>query len=275
MTEITQAFDAELDRHYPITKEQIEFFKLNGFIRLKDVFSPELLKHFGDIITRQTIALNTQHLPIEERSTYNKAFLQIMNLWRHDATIREFVFGKRVARIAAELLEVKGVRIYHDQSLYKESRGGITPTHADQFYWPLSSDRTITAWIPLQPVSQDMGPLAFYAQSQHFDYGRDLEISDESERQISSAMQEQNFELVDYPFDLGEISLHLGWTFHRAGANTSNAPRSVMTMIYIDQDIKLVEPCNKPQQNDWDSWCPGVKIGKVVASPINPVVFSA
>ena len=109
------------------------------------------MKHYGDEITRLTIALNTQSVPMEERSTYDKAFLQVMNLWQHSAQVAEFVMGKRLARIAAELLQVRGVRLYHDQSLYKESGGGITPAHADQYYWPLASDRTITAWVPLQP----------------------------------------------------------------------------------------------------------------------------
>jgi hypothetical protein len=35
-------------------------------------------------------------------------------------------------------MEVEGVRLYHDQALFKEAEGGITPWHADQYYWPLS-----------------------------------------------------------------------------------------------------------------------------------------
>jgi len=37
---------------------------------------------------------------------------QLMNLWERDADVRKFVFGTRLARIAAELMGVKGVRIY-------------------------------------------------------------------------------------------------------------------------------------------------------------------
>jgi hypothetical protein len=55
-----------------------------------------------------------------------------MNLWGHSSQVRDFVFGKTLARIAAELLEVDGVRLYHDQSLYEEPSGGITPAHADE-----------------------------------------------------------------------------------------------------------------------------------------------
>jgi hypothetical protein len=66
-------------------------------------------------------------LPFLQRSTYKKAFIQIINLWKKSEKVKEFVFGERLARIATELLGTRGVRIYHDQALYKEPGGGFTP----------------------------------------------------------------------------------------------------------------------------------------------------
>jgi len=263
----------DLARHYPVSRQQVEAFRRDGFIKLKGVFNAAELAHYGQEITRLTIALNTQTLPMEQRSTYDRAFLQVMNLWERGERVREFVFGRRLAEIAATLLEVTGVRLYHDQSLYKEPLGGITPAHADQYYWPVSSDRTITAWVPLQAVPQEMGPLAFYAGSQGVEFGRDLIISDESERAITANMQAHGFRVVDEPFELGEVSFHLGWTFHRAGPNSSSNPRSVMTVIYMDRDMRLIAPTNPHQRNDWEKWCPGAVIGEVIDTPRNPVLF--
>lgn len=48
------------------------------------------------------------------------------------------------------------MRIYHDQALYKEPGGGCTPWHADGYYFPLSSGKILTAWVPLQPVPKVM-----------------------------------------------------------------------------------------------------------------------
>jgi ectoine hydroxylase-related dioxygenase (phytanoyl-CoA dioxygenase family) len=267
--------NVDIDSPYPLTEDQIARFARDGFIRLKNVFDAETLDHFGRAITKRTIALDTQTLPLEERSTYDKAFLQVMNLWREDAVAKEFVFGKRLAGIAAALLQVDGVRLYHDQSLYKEPGGGITPAHADQYYWPVASDRTITAWVPLQAVPQDMGPLAFFQGSQHVEFGRDLGISDESEAAITADMERHGFPIVDGPFDLGEVSFHLGWTFHRAGPNRSHDPRSVMTVIYMDRDMVLKAPENEQQRMDWDKWCPGATVGEVIDTPLNPVLFEA
>lgn len=263
----------DIDRPYEITPEQVAAFRRDGFVRLKQVFTAEELRHYGEEITRLTIELNTQTLPLEERSTYDKAFLQVMNLWEQGGLAQEFVFGRRLAQIAAALLEVEGVRLYHDQSLYKEPGGGITPAHADQYYWPLETDRSITVWVPLQAVPDEMGPLAFFAGSQSVEFGRDLGISDESERKITEAMEEHGFPVASGPFELGEVSFHLGWTFHRAGANRSEQPRSVMTVIYMDRDMRLKAPSNEMQQNDWERWCPGAKIGEVIDTPKNPVLY--
>ncbi len=263
----------DLDTPYALSAAHIAQFRRDGFIKLKDVLSPETLAHYGAEITRLTIALNTQQVPLEERSTYDKAFLQVMNLWEHSAVVTEFVRGQRLARIAAELLEVDGVRLYHDQSLYKEPGGGITPAHADQYYWPLASDRTITAWVPLQAVPNDMGPLGFYARSQSVEFGRDLGISDESEEKISANMARHGFAFDSGPFELGEISFHLGWTFHKAGANVSQNPRAVMTVIYMDANMRLGRALNPIQENDRQQWCPGAVEGAVIDTPKNPVLW--
>ncbi|MGB7737926.1 MAG: phytanoyl-CoA dioxygenase family protein [Steroidobacteraceae bacterium] len=263
----------DTDSHYPLTADQVTFFREHGFIKLRDVLSRATLEYYGREITRLTIGLNTQDKPLEERSTYDKAFLQVMNLWERSPLVGRFVMGQRLARIAAELLEVTGVRLYHDQSLYKEPGGGITPAHADQYYWPLASDRTVTAWIPLQAVPPEMGPLGFFARSQWVELGRDLGISDESEEKISANMARHGLEFMSGGFDLGEVSFHLGWTFHKAAANTSNRARSVMTVIYMDAAMRLVPALNTAQVNDHEQWCPGAVPGAVIDTHKNPVIW--
>lgn len=267
-------FFAELDSAWPLQAEHVEFFREYGFIQLKQVLPAALLAHYGREITRLTIELNTESRPLAERSTYDRAFLQVINLWERSNLVRQFVMGRRLGRIAAALLGVTGVRLYHDQSLYKEPGGGITPAHADQYYWPLASDRTITAWIPLQAVPRAMGPLGFFARSQHADFGRNLPISDESERAITAAMQGRGFDFVEQPFELGDVSFHGGWTFHKAGANISAQPRSVMTVIYMDQQMRLLHPMNESQRNDWQQWCPNAQPGEIIATSLNPVIFA-
>src|SRR5579872_7557032 len=117
---MTEEIKNELTQPYPLTEEQIAFFRKNGFIKLRHVLSPDTIRYVDDTITQEVHRLNTQHLPLDQRDTYGKAFLQIMNIWVYSAPVREIVFSERLARLAADLLEVSGVRLYHDQALYKE-----------------------------------------------------------------------------------------------------------------------------------------------------------
>jgi ectoine hydroxylase-related dioxygenase (phytanoyl-CoA dioxygenase family) len=272
---VVETARGHLDLPYKLTAEAIRHFREKGYVKLKQVLSPEVIEYYGKEITRQVIALNRQQKPLAERDTYGKAFLQIGNIWTHSEIVKEFSFSKRLARIAAELMGVKGVRMYHDQALYKEPSGGFTPWHADQFYWPLSNPNTCTVWAPLQQTPLEMGALAFAAGSHKSDCGRDLEISDDSEKLISEKMQAMNFPYEVGPFDLGEVSYHYGWCFHRAGANTTDKCRSVMTIIYMEDGIRVAQPKNKAQENDWKGCLPGTKIGEIADSPINPVLYRA
>jgi ectoine hydroxylase-related dioxygenase (phytanoyl-CoA dioxygenase family) len=260
----------QIHEPYQLSKASIEFYRSNGYVKLKNVLSAEVLAYYGDVITDLVFKLNKVTKPMEERSTYERAFLQIMNLWREDETAKEFVFSKRLASIAATLMGTDAVRLYHDQALYKEPTGGITPWHADQFYWPLASPNTITVWIPLQATPLEMGPLAFAEKSQVVDIGRDLQISDESEAMMNEALQQ--FEINETPFDLGEVSFHAGWLFHRAGANISGKARKVMTMIYMDKNQRVIPPKNSYQQADWETWLACAPVGSIPDSPLNPIL---
>lgn len=258
---------------YTLTSDQISFYQQNRFIKLKQVFSPEALNWLNETITERVHIMNKETRSLEERNTYGKAFLQLFNLWQEDERVRALVLSRRLGKIAAELMQCEGVRLYHDQALFKEAGGGITPWHADQYYWPLETDKTITAWIPLQATPLEMGPLEFSAGSHAVVEGRELEIGDESETKIRERLKVTDFTHVIEPFDLGEISFHSGWVFHRAGANNSQYMRKVMTIIYMDRDMRLKAPENKNQQLDWDTWCPGAAIGEVINSPINPIIY--
>ena len=262
-----------LETPFNLSQEQIHSFRENGFIKLKNVLSPEVIQYMNETITAEVVRLNTQHLPMEERDTYGKAFLQIMNIWTRSATVKEIVFSKRLGRIAAELMGVEGVRMYHDQALFKEPGGGHTPWHADQYYWPLSNDNTVTAWIPLQETGLELGPVEFSAGSQLLQEGRTFKISDDSEAVIQKKLTLHDFKKIVEPFDAGEVSFHSGWVFHRAGANKTNSMRKVMTVIYMEKDMRLKEPENENQQADWDTWCPGAVVGEVIDTTLNPVLY--
>lgn len=265
-----ESVQAQLGLPYPLTNEQIAQYQRDGYIKLKDVFSSEVLAFYGAQIANAVEERSRDYQPLAERSTYGKAFLQITNLWEESPTIAEFSLSWRVGHIAAQLMRVDGVRMYHDQALFKEPGGGFTPWHADQFYWPLDSNHALTIWIPLQQTPVEMGPLQFCIGSQQIIANRDMEISDASEEKIGRS-------LADFPkdetgYDLGEVSFHSGWTFHRAGPNNTDRMRAIMTMIMIADGVRY-QPTRSGHEAEAARFLPNVAVGSVIDSPLNPLMY--
>jgi ectoine hydroxylase-related dioxygenase (phytanoyl-CoA dioxygenase family) len=193
-----------------------------------------------------------------------------------DAAAARFTLARRFARIAADLMGVDGVRIYHDQALYKEPGGGLTPWHQDQFYWPLDGVKTVTMWMPLVDASADMGTMRFATGSHALGYLGAMPISDESEAQWSALIREKGLSVAEAgAMRAGDATFHNGWTLHGAPGNASpTTTREVMTVIYLEDGARISTPDHANRENDLRAWFPGLKPGDPAASEINPLVYT-
>lgn len=262
-----------LDNVTELDPSLITSFKENGHALVKNVLKPDEIAAYRDAINTAVYAFNTERRVLAERDTYGKAFLQIMNLWEVDENVRKFTLAKRFAKIAADLLGVDHVRIYHDQALYKEPGGGFTPWHQDQYYWPLGTDNTVTMWMPLMDINEDMGMLTFATGSHREGFVGNLAISDESEAAIEELIQQKGYPVTrPKTMQAGDASWHYGWTLHNAPGNLTSATREVMTIIFYADGAMVTEPKNQHQENDRMRWLCGIEPGSPAASDLNPVV---
>ena len=271
-----QSITTAINEPYPLTSDDVQAFREDGYIRLAGVLSDDVLDYYEPIISRITQQYDpAAGMALEDKDVYGKAFIQLGNVWQYDAQVKELVFCKRLARLASELIGTPSVRLYHDQSLYKEPSGGITPWHVDQQYWPMDSSKSVTAWIPLQSTPMEMGPLCFGRGSHLKHIARDVKISDESERTIAQAIKKENIIEIQEPYALGAVSFHSGWTLHRAGGNTTERPRKAHTVIYMDGQMRLKERRSQNQENDRISWCGDTPDGGVIDGPLTPILYRA
>ncbi|MHB0956528.1 MAG: phytanoyl-CoA dioxygenase family protein [Pirellulaceae bacterium] len=270
----TAANQSALAGEYPLTRQQIDAFRRDGHTLLRGVASPEEVAPYRQIIVELVRRLNQETRPLEQRDAYGQAFLKGLNLWPLDERVKTFVCARRFARIAAQLLGVAGVRIYHDQALFKEADGGYTPWHQDQHYWPLETDATVTMWMPLVPVTAEMGTMRFASGSHRHGYLGDLPISDQSEELLEQFIRARGYARVQAPaMAAGDTTWHYGWTLHGAPGNCSDRPREVMTIIYYADGTRVKQPDNANRQRDLGRWLPGLQPGDVAASPLNPRVY--
>ena len=264
----------DLASDYPLSPEQTVAFQNAGHAYLPGVVTPEELAPYRREILDIVDRFKSGVKPLSERDTYGKAFLQISNLWTDSETVRRFVLSRRFAKIAADLMGVDGIRIYHDQALFKEPGGGPTPWHQDQGYWPLDTDKTITLWMPLLDVPPESGTMTFASGSHATGYLGDLPISDKSEREFDKFVRDRGYDLHTHGgMRAGDATFHTGWTLHRAPGNATEAMREVMTIIYFADGLTVAHPKNKQQENDMRGCFPGLKPGDLAATELNPLVY--
>ncbi len=264
-----------IDSPYPLTPEQIAQYQKNGFVLLRHVATPDEVAAYRGILHDTTMAHNQNTKPLSERDTYGKAFIQVGNLWKKSDEAARFTLSRRFAQIAADLMGVSGVRIYHDQALYKEAGGGHTPWHQDQQYWPLDGAKCVTLWMPLVQADESMGTMRFASGSQEMGYLGPQNISDDSDARWGKLVEEKGYEITYAgAMNAGDATFHDGWTLHGAPGNQSpDQTREVMTIIYVEAAARITPPDSPSRENDLRTWFPGLKPGDVAASEINPLVY--
>jgi ectoine hydroxylase-related dioxygenase (phytanoyl-CoA dioxygenase family) len=264
-----------LDSDYELTPEQIAHYRENGWVLLREVASAEEIAAYRPILSETTMAHNRNTKPLEERDTYGKAFIQVGNLWEKSEEAARFTMSRRFAKIAAQLMESAGARLYHDQALYKEAGGGHTPWHQDQQYWPLDGVRCVTMWMPLVDADSGMGTMRFASGSQRLGYLGPINISDDSDAELDALVREQGFR-IDAAGDMraGDATFHNGWTIHGAPGNLSpDKTREVMTIIYLEDGAIISEPDSPQRQNDLEYCFPDRKPGDRADGRMNPLLY--
>lgn len=262
----------DLASPYALGADSIAAYERDGHVLLRGVASRDEVAAYRPVIHECVMRHNKQTLPLDQRDTYHKAFLQIANLWENDAAAAKFVLARRFARLAAELMGVDGVRLYHDQALFKEGGGGPTPWHQDQYYWPLATRHTITMWMPLVDVPIEMGVLTFASGTSGGPL-LPLAISDASNAEYERIVRERGLPIAQAPMRAGDATFHSGWTLHMAPGNRTQTMREVMTIIYYADGATISEPDNPHRPADLTRWFPGQTPGEVAASPLNPLLY--
>ncbi|MGH0029219.1 MAG: phytanoyl-CoA dioxygenase family protein [Myxococcota bacterium] len=251
-------------------------FLADGHTVLRGLATPDEVAAYRPAILEAAPATRYDHRPLEERDTYGKAFVQMLNVWPRDERVRAFVFARRFASAAARLLGVPAVRLYHDQALFKEPGGGMTPWHQDQFYWPLDTPHTITMWMPLVPIDDAMGPMVFASGSQRLGDLGEYAIGDASQAAFAKVVAERGLPVRGHaPFAPGDATFHAGWTLHRADGNRTDRERQVMTVIYYAADARVGALDHPARRFDRDAWLAGCEPGEPAAGPKNPVLFQS
>ncbi|MFC4859238.1 phytanoyl-CoA dioxygenase family protein [Actinophytocola glycyrrhizae] len=153
--------------------------------------------------------------------------------------VYDLVMTPRIHEIAAELSGARTLRIFNTAMIRKSpgdhSRYATVGVHCDAAYWRTCSSRQmLTAWVPLQDTSVDMGPIRYYSASHRWpDHPEVRALRDE--QNFTATGQERmrrwlaasgiHDDPVTGAIRAGQVTFHHCLTLHGSGANTSARTR--------------------------------------------------
>jgi len=218
-----------------IDSRTLEAYRRDGYVVVPGLLTGDELDSYEPEVTA-AVARRTSGdtRTLAERTPYEQSFFQCMNLWEDTPSVRPLTFHPRVGQAAAELIGVDGVRLWHDQALYKAAGGRETDPHQDQPYWPITETDTITAWIPFAGSTLASGAMAYLPGSHLVGVRKFVNIFQAEDAGV--LMHEPEIKAIGprwVEVPRGSIAFHSGLTVHMAKPNTTDTDRAVHTIIYL------------------------------------------
>jgi len=224
-----------LDSPYRVTAEQRARFDRDGHVALSAVLSADELAACRDAVRRTVAASIAQHHALEDDvGAADRNWQFVNNLWTQSEGARNLVHARRLARIAATLLNVNRVRLYRDQSYFKGPGGAGTPWHQDGCFIPLATDAIVTAWIPLTDITAGSSPMTYASGSHRSGFLGLCPGGDAMMRRFEAGLRARGHTFETYDnLHAGDVAFHAAWTMHGTYANTTAHMREAVVIVYF------------------------------------------
>lgn len=265
-----------LDDEYRVAKDDVETFQHKGHVLLRGVLSAHEASAYRAVIRNVLDRAKSgggERGQQEIQLFSDVGFMSLINLRVKDPRAAKFVYARRFARIAADLMKVDRVRVYLDETFEKYPGFSRTHWHQDRLYFPLDTDNLVTMWMPIVDATVEMGTLTMASGSHRCgDFGY-RPIKEESNAFYDQQLTEQGFTIEQMPdMRAGDATFHNGWLLHGAPSNLSETTREVMSVVFYPDGTRLCTPTNEYQRRAI-TFGFRARPGDPAVSPIHPVVF--
>ena len=259
---------------YRITKEQQEFYRQNGFVVIEDFLDNQELETWRSVTEdavqqrlRERNGLTNQDDP---DAFYSQVFVQCVRLADTHEGMARLMLDARLGEAAATLAGVQGIRIWHDQALFKQPYGNPTGWHLDNPYWSFYSRDAISIWVALDRATLANGCL-WYMPGTHKTARIDNSGIGANIASLFKIYPEwATMSAVPAPCPAGSAVFHNGLTAHGAGANMTRFPRRAMTCAYMPDGSTF----NGQKNVLRDDYFQSLKVGDVLDDPRQvPLIF--
>ena len=231
--------------NYQLTQAQIESYRHNGFLVVDNFLSPEELEEWRMHVMEAVGERAGQKMPgkagktgeddgiNEDTEYFGKVFDQLINLWQTHEGVKKLMTDPRIGEMAANLAGVEGIRIWHDQALFKRPWANPTAWHLDTPFWSFTDRKALSIWVALDDATPQNGCLYFIPGSFQGTGFENAGIGKNMDGIFGVYPQYATVNSVGAPMKAGSCSFHNGLTIHGAGANMTSGHRRAMTCAYM------------------------------------------
>ena len=230
-----------------VSDQQIEAFQQDGVVLLKGAFRDHVDS------ARQAIEENMANPSWRER-TYRPGdgsapFFQDYVVWNEFDGYRSLVKDSPMAEMAARLMQSRTARVFHDHILVKEPGNSVvTPWHQDAPYYLVEAEKTVSFWVPLDPVPRER-TIEYVAGSHRWNKsfrpdrfdGTPLFQGDASEAVPDVDALRGELDILGWEMEPGDAVAFAFSTLHGAPANASPARRRVISIRWVGDDARFAE----------------------------------
>lgn len=221
---------------YPLSDQQVSFYRENGFIQLFDVLAPDELAAAREALAdADRLQLDARHHTSKLNSEYEKVFVQKVNLWLVHDGMRAYVHSPKIANIARRLAGFRQTRLWHDHALTKmPGDSKESPWHQDLPYWPMVEAGALSCWMALDDVDVDNGCMQFIPGSHRWGRLEPIRLTDPQDLfALTPDAASRDFTPSVMRMPAGSCTFHDGRTFHYASANSTDRPRRAIVTIFM------------------------------------------
>jgi ectoine hydroxylase-related dioxygenase (phytanoyl-CoA dioxygenase family) len=225
-----------------LSKEQIQFFNEQGYLRLENISPPNEVEFLKSVYDR-LFAEKAGHRqgayfdavsPDEDDNTPQTS-PQIIDPVLFAPELKKTIFRANALAIAKQLLGSKAYGTFEHAILKPPGIGAPTPWHQDEAFrldYAPGYDE-ISIWMPLQPVDTNSGCLEFLPGShrqpvlRHAPLGNDPRI-----HALTCVDSFDKTKAVVCPLPAGGCTIHHTRTLHHSGPNISPNPRRAYILAF-------------------------------------------
>lgn len=231
---------------YALSKEQLEFYKQNGYISNIKILTDEQVDHLNNELKSMVNPASPGNdlfyeYHSNESQDADKVLFHALGAWRISPGFHDILWSPAF-RMAAYQLLGGTFRQFHDQLFYKPAgHGGVVAWHQDYSYWTWTKPmKHLTCWVALDDANEENGCLYYIPKSHRWGLLPITGLAGDmlAVKEVLNEEQKKEFDKkIPNVVKKGYASFHHPLMMHGSYENRSSRPRRATVLNVMNDGV--------------------------------------